>query len=85
MVEELPLSLVAKMLIHAKKKETEQQIYPLWLVHVFMASQKGEEIIPIEKMFESESKTKTTTRTNEEIIAEFVKIVEQDKKKRGGD
>lgn len=80
MVEQLPLSLVNKMIIHAKKKETEQQVYPLWLVHVFMASQKGEPITPIEQMFDIKEKT-TTSKTNEEIIAEFAKIVEQDKKR----
>ncbi len=68
-VEELPLTMVNKMLLHAKKKETEQQIYPLWLVHVLMAGSKGEEITSIEKMLYNEE-TKQM-RTKEEILKDY--------------
>jgi hypothetical protein len=80
-VEELPLPIVIKMLLHAKKKETEQQVYPLWLVHVLIASYKKEDIIPIDKMFDLKEKT-TTNRTSEEILEEFAKIVEIDRIKK---
>ena len=69
------------MIKHAIKKETEQQIYPMWLVHVMIAKLQGQEIIPIEEMIGTN--TTTTTITKEDILSKFEKIVERDKKKGG--
>jgi hypothetical protein len=67
------------MIMHAIKKETEQIIYPLWLVHIIKASLEGTEVISIDKFLNTNEKT-TTSKTNEEILNEFEKIVELDKK-----
>lgn len=80
-VEQLPLPIVVKMLYHAIKKETEQQVYPLWLVHVIVAKMTGGEIIPIDEMIGTQQEK--STRSADEILKEFANIVEIDKK-RGG-
>jgi len=81
--EQLPLFVVVDMIKHAIKKETEQQIYPMWLVHVLIAKLQGSEIIPIDEMMGSLSE-KTTTQTAEEITHDLMRFVDADKKKRGG-
>lgn len=71
------------MITHAIKKETEQQIYPMWLVHVLISKLQGSEITPIEEMMGNLNEKKTT-QTAEEITNDLMRFVDADKKKRGG-
>jgi hypothetical protein len=80
--EEIPLFIVVDMIKHAIKKETEQQIYPMWLVHVLISKLQGQEVIPIEEMLGKLQSEKTTTKTAEEIKDELLPFVEIDRKKR---
>lgn len=71
------------MIYHSLKKEMEQQLYPLWLVHVVVSKITGQkEIMTFEDMM-GDIKVKTTTnnKTKEEIIDKFKRLVDNDKKK----
>lgn len=75
--------MLTKMIIHAKKKETEQQIYPFWLVHVVKSAIDKTEIVPIEDMLKGIYDDKTDTRTADDILNELMPLIEADKKKAG--
>ncbi len=79
-VKTLPLSFVCKMIINAKKKEAEQQAYPLWLVQVLVAKIQGTEILTIEEMF-GFNKKETSERTAEEIQNDFMEIIKNHRKR----
>lgn len=80
---ELPLFIVVNMLNNAIKKETEQQIYPLWLAHFVISKLTNQEIIPIEKLMGVKINENIKQSSKEEILNKFQKIVDIDKKKRG--
>lgn len=80
---ELPLPIIVDMIYHGLKRETEQQLYPLWLVHVVVSKLTGQkEILSFEDMM-GNVKTNITTsnKTKEEIIEKFKKLVDKDKSK----
>lgn len=71
------------MIKNAIKKETETQIYPLWLAHFIVAKITQQETISIEELMGNELTEKTKQSSPEEILNKFKKIVEIDKKKGG--
>lgn len=72
-----------------EKLEREKQLFPLWLANYALAKLKGdEEIMDFEDFIKQTFKPGAPTpkkqkRTAEDIMAEFMPVVEADKK-RGG-
>lgn len=71
-----------------EKEELEKQLAPLWLVNFLAAKLKGEEVMSYEDfhnmVFDEEKPVKSKSqRSGEEIINEFMPLVEADRQKGG--
>ena len=64
------------------KKETEKQLYPLWLIHFLISKLTNQETIAMQDMINQTLNMKTNEKSADEILNKFAKIVEIDKKKR---
>lgn len=92
----MPLASLGELIDYAvdqetkkQKKETEKQLFPLWLVSYGLSKFRGTDNVMDFETFMSqvEQKDKTTdykTKSSEEIMAEFMPLITRDSNKRGG-
>lgn len=97
LIESLPLSSLGELLSFAhneekrlEKHEIEKQLFPLWLANYLIAKLQGaEQVMDFEEFMKLTTspgeapKPKIQKRTAEDIMAEFMPLVEADKQ-RGG-
>jgi hypothetical protein len=87
LIKELPLSELGELLIYAGKKELQQQIFPLWLVHFLVSKLTNQEAMPYDELLKSvegPAGGKKDEKTDEEILQEYKRFVQADKEARGG-
>ena len=94
----MPLSELNKLISYARKKEEiklkadlEKRLFPLWLSNYIAAKIKGEECIEYDKfikntLFEPNTSitkyTDKTERTSDDILAEFMPLINADRERR---
>jgi len=75
-IGELPLSALHDLIKYAQKKESENQIYPLWLAHFVLSKLGGYETIPYGDLISGIKSEDTATKiTNEQIFADLMPII----------
>lgn len=97
LIESLPLTSLGELLSFAhneekrlEKHEIEKQLFPLWLANYLIAKLQGaEQVMDFEEFMKQTTspaatpKPKIQKRTAEDIMADFMPLVEADKQ-RGG-
>ena len=77
------------MLSYAEERETEEAVRPLWIAHYAIKKLNGEDPVSYEDLLHSllsddcSAEIKREERTPESIEAEFLSIVEADRRKEG--
>lgn len=74
-----------------EREKVEKQLFPLWLVNYMLGKTAGIEVMDYEEFInqtlspttESAERATTLKKTADEIMAEFMPLVEADRKKGG--
>ena len=86
----MPLANLGELLLYAIKKETEKQIYPIWLVHFLISNLPGNEsmeLIPLDTLLNDITKVNpanNTVKSGEDILADFNSVIKADIEQRSG-
>lgn len=97
LIESLPLTALGELLSFAQKEEKrierealEKRLFPLWLANYALGKLHGAEVMDYEEFISQTLKPETAPikptkkrKTADEIIAEFMPIVEADRRKGG--
>lgn len=97
LIESLPLTALDELLSFAQKEEKrtereelEKRLFPLWLANYALGKLQGAEVMDYEEFINQTLEPATAPikptkkeKTADEIIAEFMPIVEADRRKGG--
>lgn len=86
----MPLANLGELLLYAIKKETEKQIYPIWLVHFLISNLPGNEsmeLIPLDTLLNDITQKNTENikaKSGKDILSEFESVIKADIEQRSG-